>query len=83
MSTHSNEARKGGPSAPDRKKIEGHNATYRSAVQKDAKKSSSTKPEGKGSDTKKVTGKGSAPAMAKETENVGGYGDGHYKPNKG
>ena len=83
MSTHSNEARKGGPSAPGRKKIEGNNATYRSAVQKDAKKSSSTKPEGKGTDTKKVVGQGSAPAMAKETADVGRFGDGHYKPNKG
>jgi len=81
MSKHSNEARKGGPSAPERKKIEGHNATYLSAVQKNSKDKSSTKPAGKPK-VGKVMGEGSAPKDSGEMAVADGF-HGHYKPNRG
>lgn len=80
MSTHANEARKSGPSAPGRKKIEGHNSTYLSAVQKGSKDKSSTKPAGKVK-AEKVVGKGSAPKNVGKGA-VGKGFHGHYKPNK-
>ena len=81
MSKHSNEARTSAPTAPSRSKIKGHNSTYLSAVQKNSKDKSSTKPAGKPK-VGKVMGEGSAPKDAGQTAMADGF-HGHYKPNRG
>jgi hypothetical protein len=81
MSTHANQAKKGGPSAPDKEEIMGANPTYKSHVQKDAQNGSSTKPAGSGK-IEKVEGEGSIPHDVAEEDRETATGSGHYIPAK-
>lgn len=84
MSNHSNQAVKGGPSAPGSKKIMGSGATYRSKVQEASRKKSSTSPQGdKKSDNEEVVGSGSAPTTVPVNATAPDFGSGHYTPSKG
>lgn len=80
MSNHSNQASPKGPSAPNEAKIRGHNSTYLSAVQKNAKGGSKSKPAGDGK-IEKIQGQGSAPQGEDVADPINQYGTGHYKPN--
>lgn len=69
MSTHSNQARKGGPTS-SRKAIRGANPTYKTSVQKNHESSETSKQE---------MGEG---GMMHDADEKAAVGSGHYKANK-
>lgn len=81
MSTHQNQATPNGPTA-NRPGIRGHNSTYLSAVQKNAKSGSKSKPAGDGK-IAKIEGQGSDPQGEDVKDMPAGFGSGHYQPNQG
>lgn len=84
MSTHANQH--DGTPTSSRTKIRGANPTYKSSVQKEERDSSSTahSPAGDGKRKKdlSVDGASRTTETTKVEESLGGYGSGHYKPNK-
>ena len=88
MSRHSNQATASAPSSEGAPA--GNNPTYKTHVQRDAGKKSSTKAAGSNKRVKDLSVDGAhrtteptkGNSVPGTNANVGGFGDGHYVPNK-